>query len=447
MGAPDAVDKNHGFLARLNPFHGLERSHEVFAWGMYDLGNQSFQLLIKTLLFSLYVKEVVGTTQAQGTNLWTMMSASSMLLVALMSPVLGAIADRHAWRREMLLSSGLVSAVLTALLAATGPGNVAFCFTIYVVAALACGLGENFLAAFLPEISTQKNIGYVSAVGWTMSYVGALLLLLITTVYSIVLGYQQPQDFRLMFVFSGVWFLAGIVPAFLWLQERTPPTGSASVSGVFAETKQSLQKLGRYPHLMYFFGTFFVYNLGTLAVINFLSIIGDGLGFALRELLLFAVVMAVSAGVASSTTARFQDRIGHKRTLIVFLTFWVIAMLGIAGTQYFKAPAWSFWIISSLAGLALGGLGTSTRATVGALTPAHHSAEFFGLWGMVGQLSGILGVVAFGKMLVLFGQSTAVLMLAAFFAGGLVLLLGIDFEAGQQTARDAESALGIQDIV
>lgn len=442
------------FPSRLNPFARLDRGREVFAWGMYDLANQSFQLLIKTLLFSLYVQEVVGATPTQGKSLWTAMSASSMLLVALLSPMMGAIADRYAWRREMLMISGAIGAVLTALLAVVGPGDVALAFAVYVLAALSCGLGENFLGSFLPEISTQKNIGYVSAVGWTMSYVGALLLLVITAIYSIAFNNKDPGDFRPMFVFSGLWFLGGMLPAFLWLRERTPPAGGAAGSIVLGALKQmvtSAKEARRYRQLARFFVTFFMYNLGTLAVFNFLSIIGDGMGFSLGDMLLFALVVAVAAGLTSALTARLQDKVGHKRTILAFLAFWVAAMLGMAGCQYFKAPAWSFWIISGVIGLALGGLGTASRAMVGAFTPAHRSAEFFGVWGMVNQTSGILGVVAFGAVSVAIkpadlGQVVAILMLACFFAVGFVLMLGVDQEAGLRTAREAEAEKGIADV-
>ncbi len=440
--------------ARLNPFARLERGREVFAWGMYDLANQSFQLLIKTLLFSLYVQKVVGSTPDEGKSLWTAMSASSMLLVALLSPIMGAIADRKAWRREMLITSGLIGATLTACLAFIGPGDAVLAFGVYVLAALACGLGENFLGSFLPEISTQKNIGYVSAVGWTMSYVGALVLLAITAVYSVTLGYDQPRDFRPVFVFSGLWFLGGMLPAFLWLRERTPPTGGdggSAVMGALRQVVRSAKETRRFKHLVRFFIAFFAYNLGTLAVFNFLSIIADGMKFTLGQTLLFALVVAATAGITSFATAAYQDRLGHKRTIMAFLGFWVVAMLAMAGSQYFHAPPWTFWIISATLGLALGGLGTASRAMVGALTPAHRSAEFFGVWGMVNQISGILGVVAFGAVSVLIkpadlGQVVGLLMLATFFAGGFLLILRVDLNEGLRTAREAEAEKGIPDV-
>jgi MFS transporter, UMF1 family len=415
---------------------------------MYDLANQSFQLLIKTLLFSLYVESVVATDPASGTMLWTRMSAFSMFLIAVLAPIIGSIADRFGWRRELLLMTGVISAVFTGLLAYVGPGDFTLCFILFVIAAAGCGLGENLLSSFLPEISTSDNIGFVSALGWTMSYVGALILLTIVTVYSIILGYEDAADFRPIFVFAGVWFLAGMIPAFLWLRERTSAAlnhPDRSGSNLIAETIRSFSLVKRFPQLLEFVGTYFIYNLGISAVLYFLGSIGTGLGFKLDSLLKFALVVTVSAGFSSATTAKFQDRMGHKRTLLLALFMWMFAMLAIAGTQYFHAPPWTFWMTSSMAGLALGSAGTATRAVVGALTPAQHSAEFFGLFGMSTQVSGILGVVTFGVLKVNFGQAIAVLMLAVFFASGILLLLRLNLEQGFQAARTSEARCGIPD--
>lgn len=436
---------------RLNPFARLERGREVFAWGMYDLANQSFQLLINTLLFAMYVESVVAADPDSGRRLWGRMTAGAMLLAALLSPVLGAVADQRAWRREMLLTTGVVASVLTCLLAAVGRGDVAAATGIYVVAAVACLLGENFLGAFLPEISTPQNIGYVSALGWTMSYVGALVLVGLTAVYALVFDRSEPEQFRPMFVASGVWFALGMLPAVLWLRERTPAAGGRTgsvVVGALRQLVRSASETRRFRQLARFLGIFFVYNMGTMTVIYFLGSIGVNLGFKVDRMLLFALVVALAAGCTSAATARYQDRIGHKRTIMLFLGFWVVATLGMAGSQHFEAPQWAFWIVSGVIGLALGGVGTASRAMVGAFTPAHRSAEFFGVWGMVNRISGIAGVLSFSMVSTSFGDPTrgqviGLVMLSGFFGLGLLLMSRISLAEGLARAREAEAERGI----
>lgn len=429
----------------LNPFARLPNGRAVWAWGMFDLANQSFQLLINTLLFSLFVAEVVVPADPanpdKGHGTWTLMSAGSLLLVVVFSPIMGALADHKAWKREMLLGSGVVCAALTASLALLQPGQVGLAFALYLTAALACGLGENFLGAFLPEISTPKNVGYISALGWTMSYVGALLLLGITAVYTLGFGHAEPAEARPLFVFSGIWFAAGILPAFLFLRERAAPqpgdAGSAIVQA-FARLARSAKETRRYRHLARFFAAFFVYSLGTLTVIYFLGLISNELGNSLGQTILFALVVALTAGLASAVVARVQDRVGHLRTVGFFLLTWVVATVGLAVVRLVEAPPIAFWVIAGLVGVGLGGIGTSSRAVVGAFSPEAKAGEFFGVWGTVYKLSGIVGVLSFGKVREVWGLPASLFLLAGFFAAGWVLLRFVDEQEGIAAAERAD---------
>lgn len=430
-------------LARLNPFARLANGRAVWAWGMYDLANQSFQLLINTLLFSVFVQQVVVVdNREQGNRVWGAMVAGSLLLVALLSPVLGAIADHRAWKRELLLATGVICAVFTAALALVAPGQLPLAIVLYVVAALACGLGENFLGSFLPEISTPKNVGYISALGWTMSYVGAVLLLAITAFYAYGLGREEPAQARPIFVFAGVWFGAGIVPAALFLRERARPKPGASVTVVgeaFRRLGASVRDAGRFGDLSRFLASFFVYSMGTQTMIFFLGIIASDLGFGLDESLLFALVIALTAGVSAAVVARYQDRFGHTRTVRVFLVIWIAATLAIAGGEALSIPAPGYFLVAGLIGLGLGGIGTASRAVVGAFTPEARAGEAFGVWGMVYKLSGIAGAVSFGLLSGALGMPPALLVVVGFFGVGLLMLGAVDEQRGIRTAAQAEA--------
>lgn len=433
----------------LNPFRKLPNGRAVWAWGMYDLANQSFQLLINTLLFSLFVQNVVVGDPAKGRTTWSTMVAASMLLVVILSPLLGALADHKAWKREMLLATGVICAILTASLALIQPGQIALAFALYLVAALACGLGENFLGSFLPEVSTPKNVGYISALGWTMSYIGALLLLGITSVYAFVFHRDSADQARPMFLFAGLWFAVGILPAFLFLRERaTPQPGAAHtvVGQTFKRLAQSAREAGRFRQLARFFIAFFVYSLGTATVIYFLGLISDDLGNSLGQTILFALEIALTAGIASALVARYQDRLGHKRTVSVFLLTWVVATAGLALLKHLMPQdadpgvplRVAFWLVAALIGVGLGGIGTASRAVVGAFSPTDKAGEFFGVWGAVYKLATIVGVVAFGAVRNAVGLPISLLVLAAFFAIGLLLLARVDEQAGIAAAHPPE---------
>ncbi|KAA0215820.1 MAG: MFS transporter [Leptolyngbya sp. PLA3] len=427
----------------LNPFRGLPNGREVWAWGMYDLANQSFQLLINTLLFSLFVANVIAPSRQAGLAMWSRMGALAMILVVLLSPIAGALADQRAWKRKMLLTTGVISSALIATLALLQPGQIGLTWALYLTAAVACGLGENFLGSFLPEISTVKNIGRVSAIGWTMSYVGAVLLLGITAIYAFVLERPDIAQARPMFVFSGLWFAAGILPAFFLLREKTRPQpgrAGTAIAAAFVRLAESARQSARYRQLVRFFLAFFVYSMGVMTMVYFLGLIGDRLGFQLPRLIVLALIIAVTAGAAAAIVARVQDRVGHKRTIAAFLLAWIVATLAMAGAELLAVPAAAYWVVAALIGVALGGVGTASRAMVGAFTPPQRAGEFFGLWGMVYKLGGIAGVLAFGFLAAKLGQPIALLIVAAWFVAGLLLLLRVDEREGVTAAESALDA-------
>ena len=428
-------------LRKLNPFRGLPNAREVWAWGMYDLANQSFTLLIITLLFSLYFKQVVVGEEGRGDALWGAVYGGSMLLVVASSVLLGALADAKGWRKQMLLGTGIGCVVLTCSLALTGPSTVVLAAALFVCGNLMYQLGENFLASFLPDVSTSRNIGKISAIGWTMGYVGALLLLLITVGSMLVFGRQETEEWRPYFVFAGLWFLMGMIPAALLLRndparERMP---GSLLKDSFGRVWTTAHQVRRYRHLALFLTGFFVYGFGIQVVVAFASILAADFGFSGLQLVLFVLQLTVTAGLSAAVTGLFQDRIGAKTTILVFLGVWIVSTLALLGIAMWEgAPEWSLWVIGNGIGFGLGGLGTAGRAMVGRCTPRHRAAEFFGLWGMTYKLAGAIGVLSFGLVKEGLGNVGALALLAGFFVVGAAIVAFVNERAGVLSARQAE---------
>lgn len=445
-------------LDRLNPFRSLPNPREVWAWGMYDLANQSFTLLINTLLFAVYFKQVVVGSEsdqeaARGDRLWSIVVPISMLVVVFISPYLGALADGRGWKKRILMATGVVCAFLTCSFGLIGPGDILLAVALYIPANIAYQLGENFLASFLPEISTPKNIGRISAIGWAMGYVGALLLA-IALLISLAVGIESKEDWRPLFCFAGIWFLGGMLAPMLILRE-SPPTGThadakSARSEAVARLRETIADASHYKQLLRFFAAFFSYGMGMQSVIFFAAIIATDVAFkgradSERLLFLFTILITITAGAGAIVTARIQDRVGSMRTLKFFLVVWMIASAGLAIYTFIASrsestpPLWFFWIIGSLVGLGLGGAGPASRATVGLFTPRHKTAEFFGLWGVVYKLAGVVGVLLFGQIKAGLGDEPALIVLFTFFAFGFALLFFVNEAAGVTAAREAEA--------
>ncbi|MCA9311304.1 MAG: MFS transporter, partial [Phycisphaerales bacterium] len=390
--------------------------------------------------------------------LWSAAVSASFVVVILMSPIMGAIADFRAIQKPMLMILGLLCAIMTCALALIPLGQsnapnvtpILIAMAIYIPANVLYALGENFLAAFLPEISERRTMGRVSGFGWSMGYVGALLLLIICGIAMTITGRADSASFRPYFVFAGVWFIIMAIPTLIFLGERAvrqpTPEGHSLVRVGFERLGQTARAATRFRHLLRFLGAFLVYGFGVQVIIFFASPIAEAFGFAEKRLVIFVLILTVVAGVAAVTTTFIQDRIGHRRTVFLFLIVWTINALGLAAMAWYKSqaaagvtlPQWPVWVVGAGLGLGLGGIGSSSRALVGAFTPAHRTAEFFGLWGLTYKLAGAIGVLMFGVTRSLLGETASLVLLAGFFVVGFCILLTVSEREGVAAAHEEE---------
>lgn len=470
----------------LNPFKGLPNPKEVWAWGMYDFANQSFTLLILTLFFSLYFKQVIvgapiieqatldagftsdiaaaaaqgDTAQldtlppdrrevvqaivdhagATGDRLYAIVVGTSLLLVVLTASIVGAVADARRWRKELLLGSGLVCVALTCAFAGLGPGMILLAALLFIPANFAYQTGENLLASFLPDVSTSRNIGRVSATGWTMGYIGALALLICVLAIAAIFKLDATAEWRPFFVFAGLWFLVGMIPTWLFIRERKHDTtvrANVVVEGL-ERIADTLRHAASYKYLVRFLIAFFIYGFGVQTVINFASIIAADFGIEGKFLIVFVLQLTVTAGIAAIVTGKFQDRIGARTTVLIYLGVWIVSTLALVGiSQLATKPQWIFWVVGNGIGLGLGGIGTASRSLVGRFTPRHRSAEFFGLWGLAYKLAGAIGVLSFGLVKAA-NNTLALILLASFFVIGFLVTLSVNETRGVRAARRAE---------
>ncbi len=450
---------------RLNPFRSLPNPRQVWAWGMYDLANQSFTLLILTLFFGVFfTKTVVGgvppgtsaeqiandpiaaAAVARGNVLWGRAIAISSLIVVVLSPFLGALADFTGRKKAMLIWLGLLCAVITVLLAITGPGAVVLAMSLFILANVGFMLGENFLASFLPELSTRETIGRISAIGWTMGYIGALICLPMALLIP-GLREQSVEGYRWLFAFAGIWFFINIVPAMALLAERKkpeplPPGASLWTIG-FARVIDSALHVGRYRQLAVFLTFFCIYCCGMQVIIAFAGIIAQQY-LPVPQLILFAFVLAGVSAIGSTLSGMFQDRIGQRLTVQISLVIWVLTCIGAALMPAVNPARWVLWCVGVGVGLGLGLTGAASRALVGVLTPAHKAAEFFGLWGMGYKIANVIGPPLYGVIFAWKGQQWALGFVGLFFVVGLIGTFFVDVMRGRAAAEDAEREFASQ---
>lgn len=424
------------------PFRSLPNPREVWAWGMFDLANQSFTLLIITVLFPIYFKEIAVGDKQRGDALWAAGISIALFIVVFLSPFVGAFADGHRARKKLLMGTGVLCIGLTASLSLVGAGWGWYALLLFVPANILYQLGENLLASFLPSLSTTRTIGRVSAIGWTMGYIGGLIILIMIGILMKLMGWSETVNWPPFFIVAAAWFGIGIIPAALFLDEPVNEQISKNTpESALARLRLTLEHASNYRQLVRFLISFLIYGFGIQTMIAFAAIIARDFGISDTNLIWFTLQLTLTAGITAIVVSRFQDRIGVRATIIMFLTVWLVSATGLflVKLSYSESPPqWMFWAIGNGIGIGLGGIGTASRTIVGMFAPRHRTAEFFGLWGMTYKLAGAIGVLAFGQIKAWVGDLWAMGLLICFFAIGLALFTRVNVIDGIRAARRGE---------
>ncbi len=417
---------------------------EIFAWAMYDFANSGYTTVVLTAVFNAYFVGVVAANgvdrSGTATLLWTVAMAITNFLVLVSAPVLGAIADHGAYKKRFLALTTVGCVFFTVLLGFVGPGDVALGMTFVILATLMFASGENFIAAFLPEIASQKDMGRISGCGWSLGYLGGLLVLGLCLVY--IQWAQSRGDSAEQYVPVTMWitalmFALAALPTFIWLRERAVPQWLAPGENYFrigfARVRHTLVHARRYRDLFRFLITLAVYYCGINTVIVLAAIYAqETMGFTMQENIILILVVNITAAVGAFGFGLVQDRLGSVRTLAVTLVVWIAALV----LAYVTETRAGFWVVANLVGLALGSSQSAGRALVGQFSPPARAAEFFGLWGLAGKLAAVIGPLVYGLVTFLThgNHRQALLSTCGFFIAGLLLLMTVNERRGRAAA-------------
>ena len=430
------------------------RRREILAWAMFDFANSSYTTIVVTAVFGIYFTKLVAPP-GKGDLLWGTGLFIGNLIVLLLSPVVGAIADDSGRKKLFLAATYLTCVTGTALLYFVVPGRAGLGLLFFVVSFVGFSFGENLAGAFLPEISTPATIGKISGLGWGLGYFGGLLSLVL--VRPLLAGQFMPENvpnLRLTTLVTAAFFLVAALPTFLILKERAPRTSRPPLEYVragFARLAESGRSVRRFSELVRFLSVFFVYSMGLTAVIAFAGIFAEAtLGFTSGELISLFILLQLSSAGGAFFFGWLQDRIGAARTIQIALLLWVLVCIGawLCGDgRQVVLGSWTgkqlFWAVGLVAGLGIGSLQSASRGLVGLFAPLGKSAEFFGFWGLAGKGAYMLGPLVFGAIAAATGsQRTAMLSTATFFVLGLVGMFFVDERRGRAEAEawEAEQA-------
>jgi UMF1 family MFS transporter len=393
----------------------------VIAWCLYDFANSSVSAIIVATIFPVwYAQAIVGNATGRGDVWWGLASSTTMVIVALTSPLLGGIADHAGVRKPFFIALTLIAVGGAALLSTLEPGMVVRGFLLAVLTLVCYEAAIVYYNAYLPALAPPERLGSLSAIGFAVGYAGSIVAFLAAYPFA------AAGKYGMCFVVTAVQFGLFALPAFVVLPpdaRRALPLSRATARGV-TDTVATLRKIVKDPaHLALrrFLLAYFIYEDGVNTVIFFAGIFAaKTLGFSFPEIIVLFMLVQLTALLGSAAWARPSDRRGPRFVISVTLVQWIAVTV----LSYFVQAKWHFWVVAILAGTGLGAIQAASRALMASLIPRDREAEFFGFYSLVGKTGAVLGPLVFGGVswAMAGDQRSAIAAIGLFFVVGLLLL-------------------------
>ena len=426
---------------------------ERWAWYLYDFGNSAYASVVLLAVYSAYFQgQVVGG--AEGSRLWGTAVGIAMLVVAVLSPFLGAIADYSGAKKRLLLVFTAMACVFTALLFFAKPGAIVIGMGFFILAEIGYRAAQVFYNGLLPEIAAPEEMGRVSGYGWAIGTIGGVVCLLLILPLIVLIG--GTFVVRLSLVITAVFFAVSAVPIFVWLRERAKPRqlpkGESYLGIAVRRLSATLRTAGQFREFVKFMVAFLIYNDGIIMALDFAAIIGAVLyGMSQEQLIIFMIIVQITNVAGAFLFGEMVDRIGGKPSLVLSL----VMMIGIVAGLYFNQSLTGYFVIGALAGVAMAGAQSVSRTMVAIFAPPGQSAEFYGFFAVVGRTSSFIGPAVYGWLAAeaalwyqaqgqsagvaeQSGQRLAILSIGAFILAGLLLLAFVDEKKARATAIQAQ---------
>jgi UMF1 family MFS transporter len=426
---------------------GLHRP-ELRAWALYDWANSAFYTTIVAAVFPIYYEKVAAARLPAAVAAYGVATSVALVLVALLSPILGALSDLTGRKKAFLFTFQTVSAGATALMWLIGPGDWALALALFVIANVGVTGALVFYDSLLPHLAAEGELDRVSTAGYALGYLGGGLLLVVN-----LLWVAKPQWFgfrdtgvaaRASFVSVAVWWTVFSLPLFRRVAEprRRLEAGEARESGpwraAFGRLGAAFRELRRFRPAFLLMLAFFVYSDGINTIIRMASLYGTQIGIEPVHLM-GALVLVQFVGIPCSFAfGQIAGRIGGKRAIFIALAVYVLVTL----VGYRMTSAAHFYALAVLVALVQGGSQALSRSLFASMIPRYKSAEFFGFFAVFEKVAAVVGPLVFAASVWLTGSSrSAILAIASFFVVGGAILAAVDVDAGRRAARQAERDL------
>lgn len=407
-------------------------TRQKWGWAMYDWANSAFATTVMAGFFPVFFKEYWNSGVDAATSTFRLGMANSLasLLIVLLAPLLGAIADCMSRRKAMLFSFAFLGVLMTAGLYLIGEGDWFLAAFLYVLALIGFSGSNVFYDSLLPFVSRKDKIDQTSALGFSMGYLGGGILLSINVLMAL-----HPEKFgladgaaaiRISFLMVAAWWLIFSLPLMLLVEE---PDGSASGWSVnvlqagFKRVWTTLQEVRQLRNIWLFLVAYWLYIDGVDTIVRMAVDYGLSLGFDQNSLITALLITQFTGFPAAIAFGWFGGRYGPKTGIFIGLAVYIVVTVWASVMDSVS----EFYYLAFLIGLAQGGIQALSRSLYARMIPADRSAEFFGFYNMLGKFAAILGPVMIGWVGVISGNPrTGILSLLVLFVVGSFILTKVN---------------------
>jgi MFS transporter, UMF1 family len=403
----------------------------VFGWAMYDWANSSFATTVMAGFFPLFFKQFwnSGVPATESTFRLGIANGTASFVVALMAPLVGAIADKSSARVRLLALFTVLGAAATAGMFLVSKGDWLAAAVLYVVASLGFWGGNQFYDSLLTDVSEEHEYDLVSGYGYAMGYLGGGLLFAVNVAMVLkpaLFGLADAGEaVRWSFVTVGIWWAGFTLFTVLFVRERSTqaalPAGEAIRAGA-AELLNTVRHLRGDRTLVMFLLAYWFYIDGVNTIIKMAVDYGLSLGLKQNSLITALLVVQFVGFPAALGFGWLGQKIGPRAGILIGIAVYA----GIAGYAYFLHTELQFMIMAIIIGCVQGGVQSLSRSMFGRLVPPGKSGEFFGFYNLMGKAAAILGPTLTGVVALLTNDSRlAILSITILFVIGAVFLMRV----------------------
>ena len=374
----------------------------VWGWAIYDWANSAFATAVMAGFFPIFFKEYwsYGADVNMSTARLGLGNSIAGIIVALMAPVLGAIADKGSVKKKLLIFFAYLGVLMTAALFLVQKGDWGWAIFVYVMGIIGFSGANIFYDSLLPSVADEDKIDYISGLGYAMGYLGGGLLFLVTVFMTLLpekFGLSDAETaVRYAFILVASWWGLFTIFTILWVQEEqtatTPPRGVSFIADGFRQLIGTFKKIRHLRTVLLFLVAYWFYIDGVDTIIRMAVDYGMSIGFSSNDLIVALLITQFVGFPSALVFGKLGQRWSVRKS--IFIAIGIYIFITIWGTM--MTTKQDFYILAIIVGLVQGGIQALSRSYYSRLIPKNQVAEYYGFYNMVGKFATILGPALMG---------------------------------------------------